>query len=84
MKCTATKRYSRKLSLGAPYFQSEEFSSELSREIEYLTKEEFLAEIDKLAAQVKSLTVRDAEKHSEILKITAAKGEPAQVEDKSR
>ena len=65
MKSTSTKRHSRKLKYDK---RSEEFSTEETREIEYKGKEEYLAAHDKLALQVKTLTVRDAEKHSELLK----------------
>lgn len=65
MKATLTKSYSRKLSAN---FSSEEFVTRIEREIEYASKEEYLAESDKLATQVKSLTLRDIEKHSELLK----------------
>jgi len=81
MKATIAKSYSRKLSAGAPHFTSEEFSTRLEREIEYTTKEEFIAETDKLALQVKSLTLRDLEKYSEVLKL-ARPGEPIMAEDK--
>ena len=65
MKSTVTKRYSRKLSYK---YNSEEFSTEETRDIEYTSKDEYLALHDKLAAQVKALTIRDMEKHSELLK----------------
>ena len=71
MKSTITKRYSRKLSYD---YSSEEFSTEETREIEYKGKEEYLAAHDKLALQVKTLTIRDAEKHSELLKEAEAAG----------
>ena len=66
MKAKITKSYSRKLS-GKDY-SSEEFHTAVEKEIEYSSKEEYLAECDKLAAQVKSLTLRDLEKYSEVLK----------------
>lgn len=66
MKATIRKSYSRKLS-GKDY-SSEEFLTSVEKDIEYSTKEEYLAECDKLAAQVKSLTLRDLEKYSEVLK----------------
>lgn len=66
MKATIKKSYSRKLS-GKDY-SSEEFLTSIEKEIEYNTKEEYLAEMDKLAAQAKSLTLRDLEKYSEVLK----------------
>lgn len=79
MKATITKSYSRKLSAN---YSSEEFVTRVEREIEYSTKEEYLAESDKLAAQVKSLTLRDIEKHSELLKGMRS-GDAVMVEDRS-
>jgi hypothetical protein len=80
MKATITKSYFRRLSAGAPHYTSEEFSTRLEKEIEYNTKEEFLAETDKLALQVKSLTVRDMEKYSEVIKLSRPNN-PVQVEE---
>ena len=77
MKATITKSYSRKLSAN---YSSEEFVTRVEKEIEYTSKEEYLAEQDKLAAQVKSLTQRDIEKHSELIK--GMKQEPVMAEDK--
>lgn len=77
MKATITKSYSRKVSAK---FQSEEFITRVEKEIEYNSKEEYLAEHDKLAAQVKSLTTRDLEKYSDVLKSVDGK-EPAMVEE---
>jgi len=71
MKEIITKRYSRKFSYD---FSSEEFSTELRREINFNNKEEFLSESEKLAAQVKALTTKDMDKHSELLKEAEAKG----------
>lgn len=82
MKATLTKMYSRKLSAGAPYYSSEEFVTRAETEIEYASKEEYLAASDKLAAQVKALTVRDMEKHSEVLKLTTPNN-PTMVEEKA-
>lgn len=65
MKALLRKSYSRKLSAN---YSSEEFITAVEKEIEYSSKEEYLAESEKLAAQVKSLTIRDIEKHSELLK----------------
>lgn len=79
MKATITKAYSRKVSAK---FQSEEFFTKVEKEIEFNSKEEYLAEHDKLAAQVKSLTTRDLEKYSDVLK-TVDKNEPALVEERS-
>lgn len=76
MKATIAKSYSRKLSAN---YSSEEFVTRVEKEIEYTSKEEYLAEQDKLAAQVKSLTQRDIEKHSELLKGTL----PVMAEDKA-
>lgn len=81
MKATITKGYSRKLSAGAPHYTSEEFVTTVQREIEYNSKEEYLAESDKLAAQVKSLTLRDIEKYSEVIKLVRP-GEPVMVQEK--
>ena len=78
MKAKITKGYSRKLSCK---FQSEEFVTYLEKDIEYTTKEEFLLENDKLAAQVKSLTHRDLEKHSEVIKL-AGPNDPVMTESK--
>ena len=80
MKATITKSYSRKLS-GKDY-TSEEFFTKIEKEIEYNTKEEYLAEHDKLAAQVKSLTLRDLEKYSEVLK-SVRPNAPAMVEERT-
>jgi len=82
MKATITKSYSRKLSAGAPHYTSEEFSTRLEKEVEYTTKEEFLSETDKIAAQVKSLTLRDLEKYSEVIKLSKPNN-PVQVEDRA-
>ena len=79
MKATIAKSYSRKLSAN---YSSEEFVTRVEKEIEYTSKEEYLAEHDKLAAQVKSLTQRDIEKHSELLK-GATPHQPVMVEDKA-
>lgn len=79
MKATITKSYSRKLSAN---YSSEEFVTRVEKEIEYTTKEEYLAEQDKLAAQVKSLTQRDIEKHSELVKSTTPQ-QPVMVEDRT-
>jgi len=38
---------------------------------------------DKLAAQVKSLTVRDIEKHSEVIKMVGP-NEPALIEERAK
>jgi hypothetical protein len=80
MKAIITKSYSRKLS--GKDFTSEEFFTSVEKEIEYNTKEEYLAEHDKLAAQVKSLTLRDLEKYSEVLK-TVRSNEPAMVTERA-
>ncbi len=80
MKAILTKSYSRKLSAN---YSSEEFVTRLEKEIEYNSKEEYLAESDKLAAQVKSLTLRDLEKHSEVLK-SVKPSEPAMVEERAQ
>lgn len=77
MKATIAKSYSRKLSAN---YSSEEFSTRMEREIEYTAKEDLLAESDKLAAQVKALTLRDIEKHSELLRTSK---EPVMAEDKT-
>jgi hypothetical protein len=79
MKATIAKSYSRKLSAN---YSSEEFVTRVEKEIEYTSKEEYLAEQDKLAAQVKSLTQRDIEKHSELLKGTTPQ-QPVMSEDKA-
>lgn len=81
MKATITKSYSRKISAGAPHYTSEEFITRAEREIEYNTKEEYLAESDKLAAQVKALTIRDIEKHSEVVKLVTPNN-PAMAEER--
>lgn len=78
MKSTITKRYSRKLSYD---FSSEEFCTEETREIEYDDKEAYLAEHDKLALQVKALTTRDTEKHSELLKEAEAAGRVVRTQE---
>jgi hypothetical protein len=78
MKEKLTKRYSRKLSYK---FASEEFSTELVREVEYSSKEEFLAASDKLSAQVKALTARDLEKHSELLKEAVENGDAVKSQE---
>jgi hypothetical protein len=78
MKEKLTKRYSRKLSYK---YASEEFSTELVREVEYTNKDEFLAASEKLAAQVKALTTRDLEKHSELLKEAVANGDAVRTEE---
>ena len=78
MKEILTKRYSRKLSYK---YGSEGFSTELRREVEYNTKEEFLAASAKLAAQVKALTSKDLEKHSELLKEAIANGDAVITEE---
>lgn len=72
MKSLITKRYSRKLSYK---YNSEEFSTEESREVEYSSKEQYLQEHEKLAAQVKALTTRDVENHSQLLKEAIANGD---------
>lgn len=69
------------MSAGAPHYTSEEFVTTVQREIEYNSKEEYLAESDKLAAQVKSLTLRDIEKYSEVIKLVRP-GEPVMVQEK--
>lgn len=79
MKATITKSYSRKLSAN---YSSEEFVTRVEKEIEYNSKEEYLAEQDKLAAQVKSLTQRDIEKHSELLRALRP-GEAVMSEEKA-
>ena len=73
-----TKRYSHKLSYK---YASEEFSTELTREVAYSSKEEFLAASDKLAAQVKALTARDLEKHSELLKEAVENGDAVKSQE---
>lgn len=78
MKEKLTKRYSRKLSYK---YASEEFSTELVREVEYANKEEFLAASDKLSAQVKALTARDLETHSELLKEAVANGDAVKTQE---
>lgn len=75
MKAIISKSYSRKLSAN---YSSEEFVTRVEKEIEYNSKEEFLTATDVLAAQVKALTLRDIEKHSELLKKVT---EPVMVED---
>ena len=78
MKEKITKRYSRKLSYK---YASEEFSTELVREVEFSNKEEMLAASDKLAAQVKALTARDVEKHSELLKEAIENGDTVKTQE---
>jgi len=78
MKEKLTKRYSRKLSYK---YASEEFSTELTREVDYNTKDEFLAASEKLAAQVKALTARDLEKHSELLKEAVENGDAVKTQE---
>jgi hypothetical protein len=73
-----TKRYSRKLSYK---YASEEFCTELTRDVEYSNKDEFLAASDKLAAQVKALTARDLEKHSELLKEAVENGDAVKSQE---
>lgn len=77
MKDIITKGYSRKLSAN---YSSEEFTTRIEREVEYANKEEYIIVTDKLAAQVKALTLRDIEKHSELLRISK---EPVMAEDKT-
>lgn len=79
MKAIIAKSYARKLSAN---YSSEEFVTRVEKEIEYNTKEEYLAENDKLAAQVKSLTQRDIERHSELLRTTAPNS-PIMTEDRT-
>lgn len=78
MKSTVTKRYSRKLSYN---YNSEEFCTEETREIEYKNKEEWAAHHDKLAAQVKTMTLRDIEKNSELLKEAEASGDAVRTQE---
>jgi hypothetical protein len=78
MKSTITKRYSRKLTYN---YNSEEFSTEETRDVEYGGKEEYTAAHDKLAAQVKALTLRDLDKHSELLKEAEAAGDAVRVQE---
>lgn len=79
MKAIIKKGYARKLSAK---YQSEEFVTNMEKEIEYTTKEELVAEHAKLAAQVKSLTVLDMEKHSQVLKVVSP-GDPALLEERT-
>ena len=79
MKAIIKKGYARKLSAK---YQSEEFFTNIEKEIEYNTKEELLAEHAKLAAQAKSLTVLDMEKHSDVLKVVGP-GDPALLEERA-
>jgi len=78
MKSVITKRYSRKLSYK---YNSEEFSTEETREVEYKDKAEYTAAHDKLAAQVKVLTLRDLEAHSELVKEAQENGDVTRTQD---